>query len=90
MGENVPKPGAEPSVSSVDELAESLAHAFAVTKDINSTDAPHPRYHLFKAKTTTNQADRRRKFLKDLKRRREDYTQRARRLAQGETRSYPS
>jgi hypothetical protein len=71
------------SDAGVDALAESLALSFAVTKEINSTDAPHPRYHLFKAKGSTNQADRRKRFLADLKRRREDYTERARNLAQG-------
>lgn len=67
----------------VDSLAESLARSFSVAGDYNSTDAPHPRWYLFKQKTSTDQTARRQKFLADLKQRRQDFSLHARRLAQG-------
>ena len=71
------------AASGVDALAESLSLSFRVTQDVNSTDAPHPRFHMFKAKVPSGQAERRRQFLEKTKQRRQDFSALARRLVSG-------
>ncbi|GFS55354.1 snurportin-1 [Trichonephila inaurata madagascariensis] len=64
----------------MDELADQLANS-QVTFQPNSTAAEHPRFAMYKAKSTCNQEFRRKKFLEAQKQKRYDYTRHARMLA---------
>uniref|UniRef100_UPI00398E7DB4 snurportin-1 n=1 Tax=Pristiophorus japonicus TaxID=55135 RepID=UPI00398E7DB4 len=67
----------------MDELSRVLFSSFAVSQDLNSTAAPHPRLAQYKLKSNTQeQAERRRKLLETQKSRRLDYVNHARRLAE--------
>lgn len=67
----------------VADLADALTASFKVSKDLNSTDAPHPRLGAFKSKTVSDQASRRLQFLEESKQRRGEYAKQARKLVSG-------
>lgn len=53
----------------MDELTQALSASFAVSKEHNSTAAPHPRLSQYKSKySVLEQTERRRRFL-DLQKR---------------------
>lgn len=53
----------------MDDLTEALSASFAVSKEHNSTAAPHPRLAQYKCKySVLEQSERRRRFL-DLQKR---------------------
>nr|XP_034994058.1 snurportin-1 [Zootoca vivipara] len=67
----------------MEELSQALASSFAVSQDLNSTAAPHPRLAQYKSKySSLEQAERRRKLLAFQKTKRLDYVNHARRLAE--------
>ncbi|XP_054858617.1 snurportin-1 [Eublepharis macularius] len=67
----------------MEELSQALACSFSVSKDLNSTAAPHPRLAQYKAKySSLEQGERRRRLLELQKTKRLDYVNHARRLAE--------
>ncbi|XP_044139303.1 snurportin-1 [Bufo gargarizans] len=69
----------------MDALADALAGSFAVSSQLNSTSAPHPRLAQYKGKySSLEQSERRRKLLELQKLKRLDYINHARRLAAGD------
>ncbi|XP_044294849.1 snurportin-1 isoform X2 [Varanus komodoensis] len=67
----------------MEELSKALASSFAVSQDLNSTAAPHPRLAQYKSKySSLDQSERRRKLLELQKTKRLDYINHARRLAE--------
>ncbi|XP_041034096.1 snurportin-1 [Carcharodon carcharias] len=67
----------------MDELSQALSTSFAVSQDLNSIAAPHPRLAQYKIKSNTQeQAERRRKLLETQKSQRLNYVNHARRLAE--------
>ncbi|XP_024061184.1 snurportin-1 isoform X3 [Terrapene carolina triunguis] len=67
----------------MEELNQALASSFAVSQDLNSTAAPHPRLAQYKSKySSLEQAERRRRLLELQKSKRLDYVNHARRLAE--------
>ncbi|XP_053128621.1 snurportin-1 [Hemicordylus capensis] len=67
----------------MEELSQTLACSFAVSQDLNSTAAPHPRLAQYKSKySSLEQAERRRHLLELQKNKRLDYVNHARRLAE--------
>ena len=70
----------------MDDLVNSLANSFEVTKSENSIYSKHPRFDQFKQKTgkAGNQNVRRRDFLKQQKQRRCDFLNHVRGLAVGD------
>ncbi|KAJ7998299.1 hypothetical protein DPEC_G00221250 [Dallia pectoralis] len=70
---------------SMDALTEALSASFAVSKEANSTAAPHPRMAQYKTKfSVLEQGERRRRFLDLQKTKRLNYVNHARRLANGD------
>ncbi|KAK6179110.1 hypothetical protein SNE40_011542 [Patella caerulea] len=68
----------------MDELTATLASSFAVSSDPNTTAAEHPRYALYKNRSSQQtQEDRRQKLLQIQKSRRFDFMSHARNLADG-------
>lgn len=54
--------------SIMDALTEALSSSFCVTRETNSTSAPHPRLAQYKSKySALDQDERRRKFLQEQK-----------------------
>ncbi|KAM4733580.1 snurportin-1 isoform 1-T1 [Anableps anableps] len=73
-----------PSVA-MDDLTAALSSSFAVSKEPNSTAAPHPRLAQYKSKySVLEQSERRRRFLDLQKTKRLNYVNHARRLADGD------
>ncbi|MEQ2266665.1 hypothetical protein XENORESO_014638 [Xenotaenia resolanae] len=73
-----------PSVA-MDDLTAALTSSFAVSKEPNSTAAPHPRLAQYKSKySVLEQSERRRRFLDLQKIKRLNYVNHARRLADGD------
>ncbi|KAB5565929.1 hypothetical protein PHYPO_G00247150 [Pangasianodon hypophthalmus] len=71
--------------SVMDALTEALSSSFCVTREANSTSAPHPRLAQYKSKySALDQDERRRKFLQEQKEKRLNYVNHARRLADGD------
>ncbi|KAK3558197.1 hypothetical protein QTP86_014011, partial [Hemibagrus guttatus] len=71
--------------SVMDALTEALSSSFCVTREVNSTSAPHPRLAQYKSKySALDQDERRRKFLQEQKEKRLNYVNHARRLADGD------
>ncbi|XP_053283836.1 snurportin-1 isoform X1 [Pleuronectes platessa] len=69
----------------MDDLTKALSASFAVSKEINSTAAPHPRLAQYKSKhSVLEQSERRRRFLELQKSKRLNYVNHARRLADGD------
>ncbi|XP_072349139.1 snurportin-1 isoform X3 [Scyliorhinus torazame] len=69
--------------AAMDELSRVLSSSFAVSQDLNSIAAPHPRLAQYKIKSNTQeQAERRRKLLEIQKSQRLNYVNHARRLAE--------
>ncbi|XP_060611721.2 snurportin-1 [Anolis sagrei] len=67
----------------MEELSQALASSFAVSQDLNSTAAPHPRLAQYKSKySSLEQTERRRRLLELQKSKRLDYINHARRLAE--------
>uniref|UniRef100_A0A452ITQ4 Snurportin-1 n=1 Tax=Gopherus agassizii TaxID=38772 RepID=A0A452ITQ4_9SAUR len=67
----------------MEELNQALTSSFAVSQDLNSTAAPHPRLAQYKSKySSLEQAERRRRLLELQKSKRLDYVNHARRLAE--------
>lgn len=59
----------------MDDLTKALSASFAVSKEPNSTAAPHPRLAQYKSKySVLEQSERRRRFL-DLQKRFSSVTQ---------------
>ncbi|KAK7891791.1 hypothetical protein WMY93_023754 [Mugilogobius chulae] len=71
--------------SPMDDLTQALSASFAVSRDPNSTAAPHPRLAQYKSKySVLEQSERRRRFLELQKTKRLNYVNHARRLADGD------
>uniref|UniRef100_A0A674N5I8 Snurportin-1 n=1 Tax=Takifugu rubripes TaxID=31033 RepID=A0A674N5I8_TAKRU len=69
----------------MDDLTAALSASFAVSKEHNSTAAPHPRLAQYKCKySVLEQSERRRRFLELQKSKRLNYVNHARRLADGD------
>ncbi|KAM4572941.1 snurportin-1 isoform 2-T2 [Odontesthes bonariensis] len=69
----------------MDDLTQALSASFAVSKEPNSTAAPHPRLAQYKSKySVLEQSERRRRFLDLQKTKRLNYVNHARRLADGD------
>ncbi|XP_062859734.1 snurportin-1 [Trichomycterus rosablanca] len=69
----------------MDALTDALSSSFCVTREENSTSAPHPRLAQFKIKySSLDQDERRRRFLQQQKKKRLNYVNHARRLADGD------
>ncbi|XP_005816523.1 snurportin-1 [Xiphophorus maculatus] len=69
----------------MDDLTAALSSSFAVSKEPNSTAAPHPRLAQYKSKySVLEQSERRRRFLDLQKTKRLNYVNHARRLADGD------
>ncbi|XP_047451666.1 snurportin-1 isoform X2 [Mugil cephalus] len=69
----------------MDDLTQALSASFAVSKEPNSTAAPHPRLAQYKSKySVLEQSERRRRFLDLQKSKRLNYVNHARRLADGD------
>ncbi|XP_038623474.1 snurportin-1-like isoform X2 [Tachyglossus aculeatus] len=67
----------------MDELSQALACSFSVSRELNSTAAPHPRLAQYKSKySSLEQGERRRRLLELQKSKRLDYVNHARRLAE--------
>ncbi|XP_062062399.1 snurportin-1 isoform X1 [Lepus europaeus] len=67
----------------MEELSQALASSFSVSRDLNSTAAPHPRLCQYKSKySSLEQSERRRRLLELQKSKRLDYVNHARRLAE--------
>ncbi|XP_077988962.1 snurportin-1-like [Glandiceps talaboti] len=74
----------------MEELTASLAASFNVTNIPNNPAAPHPRLLNYKVKTSVDQDDRRKNKLEQQKRKRFDYVNHARRLADDDWKDYVS
>ncbi|KAL4622770.1 snurportin-1-like [Arapaima gigas] len=71
--------------AAMDDLTEALGASFSVSRDPNSTSAPHPRLTQYKSKySVLEQGERRRRFLELQKTKRLNYVNHARRLADGD------
>lgn len=71
--------------SAMEALTEALSGSFSVSREINSTSAPHPRLAQYKSKySVLEQGERRRRFLELQKEKRLNYVNHARRLADGD------
>uniref|UniRef100_A0A3Q3AB74 Snurportin-1 n=1 Tax=Kryptolebias marmoratus TaxID=37003 RepID=A0A3Q3AB74_KRYMA len=69
----------------MDALTDALSASFAVSKEPNSTAAPHPRLAQYKGRySALEQSERRRRFLHLQKSKRLNYVNHARRLADGD------
>ncbi|XP_030639153.1 snurportin-1 [Chanos chanos] len=69
----------------MDELTQALSTTFAVSREPNSTSAPHPRLAQYKSKfSVLEQTERRKRFLDLQKLKRLDYVNHCRRLADGD------
>uniref|UniRef100_A0AAY4CT55 Snurportin-1 n=1 Tax=Denticeps clupeoides TaxID=299321 RepID=A0AAY4CT55_9TELE len=69
----------------MDELTQALSASFAVSREPNSTSAPHPRLSQYKSKySVLEQSERRWRFLELQKIKRLNYVNHARRLADGD------
>lgn len=69
----------------MEALTEALSGSFSVSREINSTSAPHPRLAQYKSKySVLEQGERRRRFLELQKEKRLNYVNHARRLADGD------
>ncbi|XP_028306716.1 snurportin-1 [Gouania willdenowi] len=69
----------------MDDLTQALSASFAVSKEPNSTAAPHPRLAQYKSKySSLDQSERRQRFLELQKSKRLNYVNHARRLADGD------
>ncbi|XP_061750585.1 snurportin-1 isoform X1 [Nerophis ophidion] len=69
----------------MDDLTRALSASFAVSKEPNSTAAPHPRLSQYKRKySVLEQSERRRRFLELQKIKRLNYVNHVRRLANGD------
>ncbi|XP_055049424.2 snurportin-1 [Misgurnus anguillicaudatus] len=69
----------------MEALTQALSSSFAVSKEPNSTSAPHPRLAQYKSKySVLEQSERRRRFLELQKEKRLNYVNHARRLADGD------
>ncbi|XP_077425600.1 snurportin-1 [Vanacampus margaritifer] len=69
----------------MDDLTLALSASFAVSKEPNSTAAPHPRLSQYKSKfSVLEQSERRRRFLELQKIKRLNYVDHVRRLADGD------
>ncbi|XP_067090937.1 snurportin-1 isoform X2 [Osmerus mordax] len=69
----------------MDDLAQALSSSFAISKELNSTAAPHPRLAQYKSKySVLEQSERRRRFLELQKKKRFNYVNHARHLADGD------
>ncbi|XP_016393085.1 snurportin-1-like [Sinocyclocheilus rhinocerous] len=71
--------------SIMEALTQALSSSFAVSREPNSTSAPHPRLAQYKSKySVLEQSERRRRFLELQKEKRLNYVNHARRLADGD------
>uniref|UniRef100_A0A673J8E1 Snurportin-1 n=1 Tax=Sinocyclocheilus rhinocerous TaxID=307959 RepID=A0A673J8E1_9TELE len=71
--------------SIMEALTQALSSSFAVSREPNSTSAPHPRLAQYKSKySVLEQTERRRRFLELQKEKRLNYVNHARRLADGD------
>ncbi|KAJ0069767.1 hypothetical protein NL108_013292 [Boleophthalmus pectinirostris] len=69
----------------MEDLTAALSASFSVSKEPNSTAAPHPRLAQYKTKySVLEQSERRRRFLELQKTKRLNYVNHARRLADGD------
>ncbi|XP_050954968.1 snurportin-1 isoform X2 [Labeo rohita] len=69
----------------MDALTQALSSSFSVSREPNSTSAPHPRLAQYKSKySVLEQSERRRRFLELQKEKRLNYVNHARRLADGD------
>ncbi|XP_057693452.1 snurportin-1 [Corythoichthys intestinalis] len=69
----------------MDDLTRALSASFAVSKEPNSTAAPHPRLSQYKSKySVLEQSERRRRFLELQKIKRFNYVNHVRCLADGD------
>uniref|UniRef100_A0A673K536 RNA U transporter 1 n=1 Tax=Sinocyclocheilus rhinocerous TaxID=307959 RepID=A0A673K536_9TELE len=69
----------------MEALTQALSSSFAVSREPNSTSAPHPRLAQYKSKySVLEQSERRRRFLELQKEKRLNYVNHARRLADGD------
>ncbi|XP_061629405.1 snurportin-1 [Phyllopteryx taeniolatus] len=69
----------------MDDLTRTLSTSFAVSKELNSTAAPHPRLSQYKSKySVLEQSERRRRFLELQKIKRLNYVDHVRCLANGD------
>ncbi|XP_037110738.1 snurportin-1 isoform X1 [Syngnathus acus] len=69
----------------MDDLTRALSTSFAVSKEPNSTAAPHPRLSQYKSKfSVLEQSERRRRFLELQKIKRFNYVDHVRHLATGD------
>ncbi|CAM4734026.1 unnamed protein product [Leuciscus chuanchicus] len=69
----------------MESLTQALSSSFSVSREPNSTSAPHPRLAQYKSKhSVLEQSERRRRFLEFQKEKRLNYVNHARRLADGD------
>uniref|UniRef100_A0A671KRL0 Snurportin-1 n=1 Tax=Sinocyclocheilus anshuiensis TaxID=1608454 RepID=A0A671KRL0_9TELE len=69
----------------MEALTQALSSSFAVSREPNSTSAPHPRLAQYKSKySVLEQSERRRRFLELQKEKRLNYVNHARQLADGD------
>lgn len=69
----------------MEALTQALSSSFSVSREPNSTSAPHPRLAQYKSKySILEQSERRRRFLELQKEKRLNYVNHARRLADGD------
>ncbi|XP_042571007.1 snurportin-1-like [Cyprinus carpio] len=69
----------------MEALTQALSSSFSVSREPNSTSAPHPRLAQYKSKySVLEQSERRRRFLELQKEKRLNYVNHARRLADGD------
>lgn len=72
-------------LSVMEALTQALSSSFSVSREPNSTSAPHPRLAQYKSKySVLEQSERRRRFLELQKQKRLNYVNHARRLADGD------
>lgn len=72
-------------LSIMEALTQALSSSFSVSREPNSTSAPHPRLAQYKSKySVLEQSERRRRFLELQKEKRLNYVNHARRLADGD------
>ncbi|KAG1952421.1 snurportin-1 [Pimephales promelas] len=72
-------------LSIMESLTQALSSSFSVSREPNSTSAPHPRLTQYKSKySVLEQSERRRRFLEFQKEKRLNYVNHARRLADGD------
>ncbi|XP_056595636.1 snurportin-1 [Triplophysa dalaica] len=69
----------------MEALTQALSSSFSVSREPNTTSAPHPRLAQYKSKySVLEQSERRRRFLELQKEKRLNYVNHARRLADGD------